>query len=301
MEPKLDRNYKSVLDNLHDGLYIVDTSRTILFWNSSAEYITGYSAEEVVGSRCSDNILNHVDADGNELCKEMCPLAYTIQDHMPRAQDLFLHHKDGHRVPVSVRTTVITDDEGKAIQGVELFSDLTNRSATELRIRELEKIMLLDPLTKLANRMYIEQELTNRLAELERYKVPFGVLFFDIDHFKSINDTYGHLTGDNILKLVGNTLNSNARPFDLFGRWGGEEFIGILKNVTKKALVEIGNRLRLLIAESFLQENDQKIQVTISIGATMARSNDTHTEIIRRVDNLMYTSKQQGRDRLTVD
>ncbi len=126
------------------------------------------------------------------------------------------------------------------------------------------------------------------------------MIFFDIDRFKTINDTYGHLVGDQILQHIAKTLQSNARPFDLFGRWGGDEFIGILRNVNQETLFEIANRLKFLTSNSYIMVEDQRLSVTISIGGTIITAGDSRETIMERSDALMYQSKQQGRDRLTI-
>ena len=95
---------KALLADISDGVYFTDQYRTIVYWNKKAERITGFSAEEVIGYHCHDNILNHVDDQGRSLCHSICPLAHTIKDRQPRASHLFLHHKQGHRIPVHVRT-----------------------------------------------------------------------------------------------------------------------------------------------------------------------------------------------------
>src|SRR5512141_2290713 len=91
--------YKDIIDNLYDGVYFVDRDRNITFWNKGAERITGYKSAAVVGRPCSDNVLNHVDAQGLELCREHCPMAACILDGKVREADVFLHHADGHRLP----------------------------------------------------------------------------------------------------------------------------------------------------------------------------------------------------------
>ena len=293
-------SYMRIIDNLHDGLYYTDRKRVIRYWNKAAERITGYSASEVIGSACSDNILVHVDADGNNLCKGMCPLADTMEDGKPREVDVYLHHKKGHRIPVSVRVNPLTDNEGTIIGGVELFTDIRSREANELRIKELERLALLDELTQLANRRYVETELRNLLAEKKRFHVPLGILFMDIDHFKSVNDTYGHDAGDEVLKMTADTLVSNARPFDLYGRWGGEEFIGVLRNLQVENLEEVANRIRLLIEKSYIEHNGEQLSVTISMGATMVKDEDSLETLIKRADGLLYQSKNNGRNLVTV-
>lgn len=291
-----------VLDSLHDGLYFVDKDRKIIYWNKAAELITGFTAEEVVGRSCSDNILTHVDCDGTSLCKStICPLAATIKDHKPREATVYLHHKDGHRVPVSVRISTLVDENNEVVGGIELFTDVSNMEANELRVKELERLALLDNLTQLANRHYIERELTSRFEELTRYQVPFGFLLMDIDHFKGVNDTHGHDVGDDVLRRVAKTLTVNSRPFDLYGRWGGEEFIGIIKNTTDENLAIVANRIRMLVGASYvLLGAEEKLSVTISIGATQARPDDDMKTLTKRADNLLYQSKENGRNQVTI-
>lgn len=295
-----DDTYKLILESLHDGLYIVDKNRVIRYWNKAAEKISGFTAEEVVGSACADNILNHIDADGNSICKEVCPLAATIADGELREAKVYLHHKDGHRLPVSVRVAPITDAEGNIIGGIELFSDISIQIANESRIKELEKLAFFDELTSLGNRSYIEKAIHIRFEESKRFKIPFGILFIDIDHFKVVNDKYGHDIGDKILKFVAHTFTINSRPFDVYGRWGGEEFVGVIPNINKFELELLGNRLRKLIENSYIMHKSQKLSVTISIGATLFRENDTIESIIKRADTLLYQSKKKGRNCTTI-
>ncbi len=211
-----------------------------------------------------------------------------------------MHHKDGHRIPVSVRISTLTDRDGNIIGGIELFTDISNQAANELRVKELEKLALLDNLTLLANRNYIEREIQSRFEEKKRFNVPFGILFIDIDHFKKFNDIYGHDVGDDVLKFVANTFIANARPFDLYGRWGGEEFIGIIRNINGNSLELLGNRLRSLTENSYIIHENEKLYVTISIGATLVNENDTVDSLIKRADTLLYKCKSAGRNCLTI-
>lgn len=292
-------SYRRILDNLYNGLYLVDRDRVIRYWNKAAEKISGFTADEVVGKSCSDNILTHVDGKGHSLCRGKCPLAMTMEDGEPREAEVFLHHKNGHRVPVGVRVSTLTDADGKVIGGAELFSDISSFKAIELKIKELEKMALVDNLTRLANRSCIEKEIIVRLEEQRRFGTPFGILFIDIDYFKQFNDTYGHDVGDRVLRFVADTLIRNARPFDMLGRWGGEEFIGVMRNVTHQELENLGNRLRVLVENSYLPLEGDRLHVSISIGATLTRDDDSMDTLLKRADALLYESKTAGRNRLT--
>lgn len=298
---KLEKDViEKIIENLHDGLYLVDKNRTITYWNKAAEKISGFTSADVVGKSCADNILTHIDIDGNNLCENMCPLLATIEDRARREAHIYMHHKNGHRIPISVRVTPLTDGNGNVIGAIELFTDISNQAANELRVKELEKMALLDNLTQLANRNYITKEFQNRLEEKKRFNMPFGILFIDIDHFKIFNDLYGHDVGDIILKFIANTFIANARPFDFYGRWGGEEFLGIIRNVTGENLESMGNRLRSLIEKSYIMHEDKKLFVTVSIGATLVNDNDSIDTLIKRADIFLYKSKADGRNRLTI-
>ena len=183
---------------------------------------------------------------------------------------------------------------------IELFTDISNREANSLRLKELEQLAFLDSLTRLANRNYIHRELKSCFEEMSRYDLAFGLLFMDIDHFKQFNDAYGHDLGDQVLKSVSNTFTNNARSFDLYGRWGGEEFIAIIRNITEEDLKKIGNRIRRLVAETYVKYEQKELHVTLSIGATLVRKNDTEQSLIKRADELLYQSKKNGRDLLTL-
>lgn len=296
----LNQNLDRILNDLHDGLYCVDKNMVITYWNKAAEKISGFMAEEIVGRSCSDHTLTHVDENGLTLCGAHCPLAATIKDDVPREAVIYLHHKDGHRIPISVRVSTLKDESGAVVGGVEIFSDISNIEANALRVKELEKLALLDNLTQLANRHYLDMELTSRLEEFKRYDLPFGILLIDIDHFKKVNDTYGHDVGDEMLQSTAKTLVSTSRPFDLYGRWGGEEFIGLIRNVSKPQLRILADRVLSMIEKSYIINNSAKLSVTVSIGATLITKGDTIKSLLKRADNLLYQSKANGRNQVTL-
>lgn len=296
----MDINYRDLIGHIIDGLYLVDKERTIVYWNKSAERITGYSMEDVVRHACHENILVHVDTDGKGLCRSVCPLAATIKDGKPRDAEVYLRHKQGHRVPVWVRTAQLKDSKGRVVGGAELFSDLSANNAIANKIEELERLSLIDTLTQLANRRFVEMELVGRLSEVRRYNLSLGLLMLDIDFFKKVNDQYGHDVGDHVLQTVSKTMVQSARPHDLFGRWGGEEFIGLIRSIDQEGLRAVCERLRKLIANSFIKQNGGFINVTASIGATVAARDDNPESIVKRADQLLYSSKKEGRNCCTL-
>ena len=296
-----EKFYRELLDNLDEGVYFVDRERKITYWNKGAQKISGYSADEVVGKACKDSLLVHIDDHGRSLCEEGCPLTETIETGRVCDALVYLLHKDGHRIPVSVRAAPIRNEQGKIIGAVESFRDQSQMDSVHQRLKELEKMALLDPLTGLSNRRHIEATMQIRLEELARYGWTFGVLFVDIDDFKPINDTHGHEVGDSVLKLVSMTLLNSLRPFDILGRWGGAEFVAVVVNVNENQLLQIAERALTLVRHSSLFAESGAIKVTVSIGATMARSGESVAELLERADVLMYQSKRSGKNRVTME
>ncbi|MBI4797337.1 MAG: GGDEF domain-containing protein [Desulfarculus sp.] len=289
-----------VLDDLYDGVYFLDPQRRITYWNSAAEKLTGYQASEVLGRSCADNILVHVNDLGDNLCEGGCPVSATLADGQAREAEVFLHHKDGHRLPVLVRVSPLYDGQGNLAGALEVFADNSTRLEANQRLKELEQLAMLDPLTKLPNRRYLERQVEARLAELKRQGWPFGVIFMDLDRFKAINDRHGHEAGDQVLVMVSRALELSSRPFDLVGRWGGEEFLAVIPNVDRKALGTVAQRYRMLVANCALYREGEPLRATISLGATLAQPDDTTDSLLARADQLMYHSKSSGRDQVTL-
>lgn len=292
--------YKTLLDNLYDGVYFVDQERRITFWNKAAEQITGFSKAEVLGRRCADNLLRHVDDLGTPLCEESCPLDQTLHDGLTRTASVYLHHKSGYRLPVAIGIAAVSNSKQKIIGAVEIFRDNSAMVAALDSLKELENLAFLDTLTGIANRRYLEIFLEAKFNELRRLGWSFGVLFIDVDHFKEVNDNYGHPAGDLVLTMLGQTLLKNCRSFDLVGRWGGEEFLFVLGNLeSEKQLLTIAERLRILVASTWVTWNHDPIRVTISLGATRVRPGDTPETLVKRADRLLFQSKAAGRNRIT--
>lgn len=293
--------YKNILDNLYDGVYFVDTERRITYWNSSAERITGYKKPDIEGSLCDDNILQHIDKEGTKLCLEGCPLLKSIDGCLAAEDEIFLHHKDGHRVPIYVKVTPLRNEKGEVTGAVEIFNESSEKIEVEKRIKELEKKIKLDDLTGIPRRAYMEHLIKNKLSEFGATGTTFGILFMDIDHFKAVNDTFGHDAGDLVLKTISNTLKKNIRPSDMVARWGGEEFVGLFTDLNSGNLEMIAKKMIALVRNSEIMFSDGFLMTkTISIGATLVKTGDTLEGIVKRADELMYKSKNSGRNMVTL-
>jgi len=295
-----DELYKRILDSIYDGVYLVDPDRRIIYWNSGAERITGYRADEAMGRRCQDNFLVHLDEQGNSLCHDGCPLSWTMANEQPLETEVYLQHRDGYRVPISVRASPIRDGTGRVVGAVEVFSDNSRIAAMTDLNKELQQLSLLDHSTEVGNRRFLEQQLMARLNEQDRYGWRVGVLFVDVDNLKEINDRNDHIVGDRVIRMVARTLVNGIRSFDTVGRWGGDEFVVLIVNVDERQLHAVGEKLRRLIESSGFTEGADTVHVTISVGGVLAAAGENPEAVIRRADRLMLASKTAGRNRVTV-
>lgn len=283
------------------GVYFVDPSCRITFWSKGAEAVSGWSTDEVVGRRCAENILVHLDGEGKSLCAGMCPLTQAIGQQARQDVDLFMRHKGGHRVPVRVRTLPLRDADGRILGAIEVFTDTTERLAEIEKLRALEQAAYVDALTGIANRRYFEVAHKGRAHDADRVGAVFGVAIADIDHFKRVSDTWGHPAGDEVLRAVARTLTATARSLDVVARWGGEEFVMLLPCRTEDELQVALDRRRRMVAGTRTRVGDEDLVVTLSIGATIARPHEEPAATLARADRALYAAKQGGRDRVVID
>lgn len=186
----------------------------------------------------------------------------------------------------------------------EFAKKLAQRKQAEVDgvMAQAQEILQVDSLTFLPNRRMIVRELQDETLRAERYNTQFSISVVDIDHFKKVNDTYGHLAGDEVLRSVALHLRDNIRHPDIAGRYGGEEFLILLPNSNSAAAAEQAARLCKQVREAVVQVKKHTVQVTISIGvAEFRRGVDTWETILNRADAAMYQAKRNGRDRWEVD
>lgn len=294
-------SYEALLDHLPDGVCFLGQDGRISYWNSGAERITGFARAQVLGQPINGSVLRHVNRRGEAAPGEKHPLETCLADGRAREEETYLQHRDGHLVPVFMRISPIENSLGEIIGAMEVFSDNSVRMQARHRIEELEEMALVCPVTGVGNRRYAEMALKNAYAALERFGWPFGLLFVDLDEFKAINDTHGHAVGDEILRMAAHALRASLRAFDFVGRWGGEEFLILLPNVTDDVLALIAERCRESIAAARYQHEGREIRVTASIGAVMAIQGETPEACVARADRLMYAAKRLGRNRVVLE
>ncbi len=296
----LDELYLTIINSLHDGIYLVDLDRRILFWNKAAEEITGYGAQEMVGTRCPDNQLKHIDEGGRPLCIVGCPLTATNLDGQVRRARVFLRHKQGYRIPVMIHVLPLLQ-EGRIIGSIEIFTRDSSIVYEDSLVEHLSGMAMHDALTGLPNRRYLEDFLYRSLREFSRFPRPIAVLFADIDNFREFNNRYSHDVGDAVLKKVAANAKKSARAHDLLGRWGGEEFLGIYFLNDCCEAPALAERFRCLVQSTELPHEGEQLRVTISVGVTITRAGDTVEGVVKRADELMYASKRNGKNCISAD
>jgi diguanylate cyclase (GGDEF)-like protein/PAS domain S-box-containing protein len=255
--------YRGLIDQMSEGVYFVDRRRKITYWSAGAERLTGFRQGDVEGLRCGEGMLNHIDDEGAPLCGSRCPLMATIRDGQVREAHVHLRHADGHRRPVWVRASPVYV-EGRIAGAVETFGDDSATHEARAELSSLRQAALRDPLTGLGNRRHLEQQLASWLSDWTRQGDDFGVLFADIDHFKKINDTYGHAAGDEALGIVGRTIAHATKAGDVATRCGGEEFV-VLVSGDAQGVLASAERLRTLVAASRLVVGRELVEMTISL------------------------------------
>jgi diguanylate cyclase (GGDEF)-like protein/PAS domain S-box-containing protein len=293
--------FRKLSNSISEGVYRLDAERRIVFWNGAAERITGYSESEALGKRCMDNMLRHVDSSGCELCVGGCPVSAAMADGRPREAEVFLHHKDGHRVPVMVKVLPLAAEGGTSSGAIEVFSDRSDRSELLAELEDLRKESLVDPLTGLGNRRFADMSLDAALLDQAESGSAFGVLMLDIDRFKRVNDEFGHPIGDRALRMVAWTMANAIRRRDSAARWGGEEFLVIAPGADVAVLAEIAERVRVLVKRSWITlEDGRRLSLTASIGGAISRKGELRDGLVARADARLYACKRAGRDRVEV-
>ncbi len=236
--------------------------------------------------------------------KELVPLLNRVIDTIPpnKKEKIYLkwisvHYQNG----ISVKTIVLIFFIGivflMMIAGwvVHLKKEIEKRKKLE---EELERLATIDSLTSIYNRYKIDSSLEEQIEIAKRYKRPLSIIFFDIDFFKKINDGYGHKVGDMVLKELSSFVSKTLRKSDIFGRWGGEEFLIILPETSKEEAYKLAEKLRKDIKSHNFKDISK---LTCSFGVASVKENDTIESIIKRVDDRLYKAKNLGRDKVIKD
>jgi diguanylate cyclase (GGDEF)-like protein len=181
-----------------------------------------------------------------------------------------------------------------------LLSALLFPMRNALLYRAATQSALRDPLTDTGNRIAMDQTLEREIEMSRRHLMPLSLLMLDIDHFKNVNDSYGHNAGDEVLKAVATAIKNQLRNVDMVFRFGGEEFLILLSNTTREAAAMVGERLRMAAQAEEYQADGNAIELTVSLGCSTLLPGESAESLLRRADSALYVAKREGRNRLAM-
>lgn len=217
-----------------------------------------------------------------------------------KIEQLELHLKDDTQTATFLADTYPVDDDGLASGFIVVLNDITERKESEKKLYDLS---VTDELTQIANRRHFENRLKEEIARSNRYGHPLSFMLIDLDHFKQLNDTYGHLFGDRVLQTVASVLKKHVRETDLVARWGGEEFAILMPETELQEAEGIGVRLLNKVSGTGISVEDGgnvDVNITFSAGVACQIKDVIAERLIATADAALYESKQNGRNRITV-
>ena len=288
------QTFQSVLEGLPTGVYLVDRNRKILFWNHGAEQISGFLAQEVLGRCCQDNLLGHCNADDSSACGSHCPLAETMRDGQPRQAELYLRHKQGHRVSVRVRAVPIRDCKGTIIGAAESFDEHRFAGDRERNPSCPEAFELFSSSTGLPSNAVTATVLRQQLEDFAVRFVPLAVFRIHVDRFVRFRADHGLEASDEMLKVVAQTMRNAIQPGDFLGCWAEDEFLAIIASRRRRALQKISERIRTMVASSAITWWGDRVSLTVSVGGAVVHGGDTVESLVQRADNALDECIEKG-------
>ncbi|MCX7193131.1 MAG: EAL domain-containing protein [Proteobacteria bacterium] len=286
------REAAAVMENTHDGVLITDTTPRILAVNKAYTSITGYSAAEVIGKNPS------IISSGRASKAFYTEMWAHIQKNGCWQGEVWNRRKDGECYPQLLTINTIYDDDQKPVRYVGVFADITQLKENQAKFEFLAHH---DPLTRLPNRSLAEARLEHELEQAQRHSHQIAVLFIDLDRFKAVNDSFGHLVGDELLCAVAERLGHRVREGDTLGRLGGDEFILLANPLTDTQDAAVIARDFLdALSEPFNLSDNHEVFIGGSIGISLfPQDGGTVTELMKNADAAMYLAKKNGRNQFS--
>ncbi len=292
--------FNILLNQVRDGIYCLDKDRRVVFWGKGAELATGFDQAEVMGKQCPEDLTLLVDHEDKPIDPDKCPIVAALSDGTIRSAEVFLRHKDGYRLSISLRVIPIFLDDGEIIGATEVFTDMSPKVTIPMNVSDLEHQGLVDTETGIPGRKFLDMHLAARLDEYQRFGLPFGVAYIDVDNYGKILERYGRVNAAKVLRMIARTIHKNIRYFDAVGRWDTEEFLVLFLNIDETRLDIVANKLRLLIAESYISVEKGTLGATVSIGVCLIQRYDSVEGLIKRAEQLMMHSKWRGRNKVSM-
>jgi len=272
-----------------------DVMGKITYVSSAMEEMSGYTKEELLGK--DHNIFRH-----EKMPKEFFKnLWETILEKNIFEGEVLNRGKDGKEYWVRITITPDLDANGNIISFHSHRVNITDQKALQenrqellIAYEKLEKLSVMDTLTKIYNRAKLDTIMSERFESFNRYGHSFSLILIDIDHFKSVNDNYGHLVGDETLKSVTKIVSAEIRETDIFGRWGGEEFMVVCEETGIDDAYKVAQKIRIAVEQHSFETIGHK---TISIGISEIKKNMSIHDFIKNADDALYYAKENGRNR----
>jgi diguanylate cyclase (GGDEF)-like protein/PAS domain S-box-containing protein len=280
----------TTLHGLVDAVITISDHGDVRMVNESAERLLGRSRDELIGRRVSDVFIARDDEPKRP------PIVELVERGATDVREATLFTLGGRRVPIEYTRTAIESAEGERYGEVIVFRDISARKEHEDAMR---RMAYRDDLTGLPNRISLADRLTLELAHARRNRESLGVLYFDLDGFKSINDEFGHAAGDALLVAVGERLRASLRAGDTVARLGGDEFVVLLPGVAGVAEARrVGEKI-IAALQTPVRWEGRELTTSASIGiALFPRDGDQPDTLLRRADKAMYRAKSLGRGRV---
>ena len=291
---ELSHHHRLILDTTAEAILSIDDDGTVTLANLAAERILNADHDSIVGRHLCNLFYPDQEHENFSPWKES-ELSIAIHNGQTfRNADSELHRDDGNKFPVEIAFVPYRSSERAYSGGVMMFQDITERKWTE---RELIRLAKEDPLTQLPNRSLFNEFLDNALSRCKRHDETLALFFLDIDHFKQINDNFGHDVGDELLISVTKRMQQCLRSSDMIARIGGDEFAVLMPHVNSIFDTTHVAEKMVSVMEAPLELGDQWVTVSFSIGiVTYPEAGDTTEELLKAADTAMYHAKDQGRN-----
>lgn len=285
---------RTLLNNIGEGVFGVDPQGRFTFINPAALRMLGYSSEQELLGKSSHAVTHHTHVDCRPYPEEDCPIYKVINQgvSIQNWDEDWFWRKDGTGFAVEIYATPLWQELGQVFGGVVTFRNISERKRLE---KELQELAYHDQLTGLYNRHIFYDLLEKEIERSRRYQTRFSLVMFDLDHFKQVNDTYGHDVGDQVLVQVAELARQRVRKNDSVCRWGGEEFMLLLPETSLNRACQLADSFRESIAQADFPKLDQ---LTASLGVAEYIANETSDDLTQRVDTALYRAKAEGRNRV---
>ncbi len=284
------------------GLVILDKELRICHWNRWMQLHSGIYADKIVGSRVFDSFPNLQRPRFLTSCKSVttfgnfCFFSQKLHHYLFPFKPISSLDAEFKFMQQSCTMGPLRGADGQIDYIFISVHDVTEAVSFEKKLLEMN---MKDALTNIHNRRSLEMNIRDEVDRHKRYGHPLGLIMFDIDFFKNVNDAYGHQCGDYILKSIATTIEKSIRVEDVLARYGGEEFCCLLPETTLEAAVVLAERFRKNVAQKVYKYQGNSIKVTISLGvASMQGEKMTAENLLKKADQGLYEAKRTGRNRV---